>query len=79
MSEVEVTHINAHGLWLCVVDTEYFVPYANYPWFRDARIKDVLDVQLLRGRHLHWPALDVDLELDSIENPQSYPLIYDPR
>ncbi|MBE0536267.1 MAG: DUF2442 domain-containing protein [Phycisphaerae bacterium] len=78
-SAVEVTHINAHGLWLCVADTEYFLPYESYPWFKDARIRDVLDVRLLHDRHLHWPALDVDLEINSLKDPQKYPLVYNPR
>jgi hypothetical protein len=34
-------------------------------------------VQLNHNRHLHWPALDVDLCLDCLENPDRYPLIAD--
>jgi len=75
--EVEVSHINAHGLWLSVNDTEYFLPYDEYPWFRDAKVKEILNVVLLRGHHLNWPELDVDLEIDTLENPQNYPLKYE--
>lgn len=75
-SKAEVSHINMHGLWLCVEDQEYFLAHNDYPWFRDATIKEVLNVVLLHGHHLCWPDLDVDLELDSLENPQEYPLIY---
>ena len=28
-----------------------------------------------RAGHLRWPALDVDLTLDSIVNPEAYPLV----
>ncbi len=75
-SEVEVSHIDAHGFWLCVSNKEYFLPYENYPWFKDARIREVLNVQLLHKHHISWPELDVDLEVDSLENPQQYPLIF---
>jgi len=75
-SEVEVSHINAHGFWLCVGNREYFLPYNEYPWFEEAKVKHILNVKLLHGHHLHWPELDVDLEIDSLDNPQSYPLIY---
>jgi len=75
-SEVEVSHINAHGLWLCIKDKEYFLPYSDFPWFKEGKIKEILNVQLLHGYHLYWPELDIDLEIDSLENPQSYPLIY---
>lgn len=44
-------------------------------WFKNAKIGDIIDVQLLHGVHLHWPALDVDLDVRSIENPASYPLV----
>ena len=73
----EVVHISEHGLWLAVFDREYHLPYEQYPWFREAKIADVLNVELLHGRHLHWPALDVDLVLDSLKNPAAYPLISD--
>ncbi len=75
-SAVEVTHISRHGLWLLVADREYFLPYDQFPWFRDARLREIQDVELLHGSHLHWPALDVDLCLESLENPNAYPLVY---
>ena len=76
-SEVEVSHINKHGFWLCIRDKEYFLPYDEYPWFKDAKVKEILNVQLLHGYHLYWPELDVDLEIDSLENPQDYLLKYE--
>jgi len=30
---------------------------------------------LLHGDHLHWPGLDVDLHLESIEHPERFPLL----
>ena len=47
----------------------------DFPWFAEARLSDVFHVELLRGHHLHWPALDVDLEIDSCENLTAYPLV----
>ena len=35
-----------------------------------------LDVELLHEDHLFWPDLDVDLSLDSLQCPESFPLIY---
>ena len=78
ISGVEVSHISRHGVWLCVGDCEYFLPYLDFPWFCEAKVKDILDVQLLHEHHLHWPAIDVDLEIDSLENPSKYPLIFNP-
>jgi hypothetical protein len=73
-SEVEVTNIDAFGFWLLVSGKEYFLPYDEYPWFRDARVRDILNVTLSGEGHLHWPALDVDLSVESLEHPESFPL-----
>ena len=72
----EVTNIDHFGFWIIVRDREYFLPYSNFPWFRKATVDQILNVELLHGDHLHWPDLDVDLGLESLAQPESYPLIY---
>jgi hypothetical protein len=74
-SLVEVTNISTHGLWILVREREYFLPFDNYPWFRDATVRAITRVELLHESHLHWPDLDVDLELDSLDHPDRYPLV----
>lgn len=71
---VSVENISPFGIWLLVKDKEYFLPYRNYPYFKNQPIKSVQKVKLLHGFHLHWPDLDVDLETDNLENPEKYPL-----
>jgi hypothetical protein len=75
-SIVEVTNISIHGLWIFVLDREYFIPFSENPWFKNAKIGELQHVQLFHGHHLHWPDLDVDLELDSLADPEKYPLVY---
>ena len=75
-SAVEVTNISAHGFWLFVAEKEYFLPYEKFPWFKDAKVAEMLDVELLHDFHLHWPKLDVDLEVASLEDPEQFPLTY---
>ena len=79
ISDAEVSHISRHGVWICVSDCEYFMPYEDFPWFGEAKVKDILDVKLLHGHHLHWPALDVDLELECLKDPSKYPLLSNPE
>lgn len=76
ISEVEVSNVDRFGLWILVRDEEYFLPYDDFPWFREATIADILNVELVNRDHLHWPALDVDLCLDSLAEPHRFPLIY---
>ena len=74
-SDVEIANIDAHGIWVHVKDKEYFLPYTEFPWFKAARVNQILEVELHHGHHLHWPSLDVDLSLDALENPERYPLV----
>lgn len=74
-SAVEVTNVSRHGFWLWLGERELFVPFAEFPWFKEAPIGHLLDVTLSHGDHLYWPQLDVDLAVDSIEHPDKYPLV----
>lgn len=73
-SEVEVLNVSPHGIWILVREQEFFLDTESYPWFADAKLRDVYDVTLHHGHHLHWPALDVDLHLESLEHPERFPL-----
>ncbi len=74
ISAAEVTHISKHGLWLLLGNEELFVPFSEFPWFQDAPIGKVLDVEWPHPDHLYWPALDIDLSVESIRNPAAFPL-----
>ena len=75
ISAVEVLNISRHGLWLLLHGSEYFLDFDHFPWFRNAKISSVLNVELPQPHHLYWPDLDIDLELDSIRFPEKYPLV----
>ena len=76
ISEVEVQDVSKFGVWLFVKGQEYLLPFRDFPWFKDANVSSIYNVELLSHSHLHWPDLDVDLELESLKNPDQYPLIY---
>ena len=76
ISKINILNISQHGIWLYVKAKEYFLPYAQFPWFRKATIDEIQDVQFVHAHHLHWPALDVDLELESLDNFEKYSLLY---
>ena len=75
-SRVEVLNISKNGIWLYVNAKEYFLPYKDFPWFKYARVAEIHEVKLLHKHHLYWKALDVDLELESLEHLEQYPLKY---
>ena len=73
---MEILNISQGGIWLYARAKEYFLPYEHFPWFEQAKVSEIYDVKLLHGHHLRWPQLDVDLELESLEHPERYPLRY---
>lgn len=74
-SPVEVTNISRHGFWLLLEDKELFLAFADFPWFQDATIGKILNVEQPSANHLYWPDLDVDLAVESIRHPERFPLI----
>jgi hypothetical protein len=75
ISPAEVTNVSVHGFWLFVGERELFVAFEHFPWFRDASIRAITNVQLPSPHHLYWPDLDIDLAVESIEHPEKYPLV----
>jgi len=73
-SETEVTHVSSHGIWVLTGDKELFLSYEDFPWFKEATIGKITNVEEVSPGHFYWPDLDVDLGIDSIENPEKYPL-----
>jgi len=74
-SSAEVVGLSKHGFWLLLREGEIFVPFSKFPWFKSAPVARVLKVQRLSTDHLRWPDLDVDLHVDSLRDPESFPLV----
>ncbi|MGB5409634.1 MAG: DUF2442 domain-containing protein [Thiogranum sp.] len=74
ISEIEVTNISAHGVWLFAHNKELFMSYDEFPWFKNQPISAILDVTEQSPGHYYWPEIDVDLTEEIIENPSRFPL-----
>jgi hypothetical protein len=62
-------------LWLLAGDEELFLPFAQFPWFREASIDMISTVERPTRDHVYWPLLDLDLSLESVRNPAAFPLV----
>jgi len=71
-TKVEVTQ---NGLWLLLGDEELLLSYELFPWFRNATVGQIFQVERPSENHLYWPELDVDLSIESIRNPSAFPLV----
>ena len=74
-SGVELSNVSPHGPWLLVDGEELYLPFEEFPWFRDASIGQLSRIERPSRDHIRWPDLDVDLTLDAIEDPKAYPLV----
>lgn len=74
-SAPEVTHVSRHGFGLLLGDEELLVRFDDFPWFRQATIDSLAQVEWPSPDHLYWPQLDVDLSIRSIRSPAAFPLI----
>lgn len=68
--QTEVTNISSHGIWLLTQDRELFMPFDDFPWFKDVPVSKILNVEEPSSGHFYWPDLDIDLGVESIEHPE---------
>jgi hypothetical protein len=73
-SAAEVTNISKHGFWMLIDGDELFLPFDEFPWFKQATVEAILRLERPSQGHLYWPVLDIDLAVDSIKHPERYPL-----
>ena len=59
-------NVSAHGLWLLSGEKELFMSWEDFPWFKNAPIGELLNVEEPAPGHFYWPDLDVDIGLENI-------------
>jgi hypothetical protein len=74
-SAAEVSNVSPDGFWLLLDARELFLSFKDFPWFQDATIRQLTSVERPHPQHLRWPALDVDLTVESVEHPERFPLV----
>jgi hypothetical protein len=74
LSNAQVTSIHRDGFWLQYGGEELYLPFIEFPWFEHATIAQLSRVECPGGARLYWPALDVDLTVESIRNPMAVSL-----
>lgn len=47
-----------------------FVPFKDFPWFKDATIREISHVALPSAHDLYCPDLDIDLAVESLTHPE---------
>jgi hypothetical protein len=73
-TSAKVLEVTPHGLWLFAKGEEHFLSFEAFPWFKDAAVSAVFNVEEQGQDGFCWPDLDVDLSMDGIKHPDKYPL-----
>ena len=62
----------AEGVHIAVHGKQYFLKYTDFPWFEYCNAFELRGVTADRWG-VYWNDLDIDLSIESIENPNEYP------
>lgn len=76
ISKAEIQNVSHHGIWILIDEQEFFMPFTEFPWFLKATIEQIYTLNFFHNKHLHWPLLDVDIDVQSLKHPGEYPLKY---
>jgi hypothetical protein len=68
-SYAEVTSIGKLGFWLQFGAEELYLSFVEFPSFEHVTIAQLTHVVSVSASRVYWPALDLDLALDTIRNP----------
>ena len=60
------------GIAVVVNGKEYFLRFTDFPWFEYCNVAELRDITSDRWG-VYWKSLDIDLSIESIENPERFP------
>jgi hypothetical protein len=69
-----ITSITHFGFWVLNEDKKYFISFTDYPAFKDVSVDKIFNLKIVSPGQLHWPDIDIDIEIDALENPHRFPL-----
>jgi len=76
ISGPEVTDVTRAGFRLLLAGREHFLSFQDFPWFKSAPAWKIRKVEQFGADHLHWPELEIDLSVESIDHPPRFPLVW---
>jgi hypothetical protein len=73
---VHVSTADGIGFLILVEEKEYFVPFREYPAFKDASVNQILNSTYNPPAQLCWESLDIDIELQALSSPEDFPPVF---
>jgi hypothetical protein len=76
IKQFSITNVTNLGFWIFIDEKEYFLPFNNYPEFYSVPVSDIFKVKKISPNQLSWEELDIDLEIESLLNPEKFSLVF---
>ncbi|WP_243220543.1 DUF2442 domain-containing protein [Methylobacter sp. S3L5C] len=70
-----ITYISSHGIGLLTDQEELFMPYQDFPGFKNQPVNAIIEVEEISHGHFYWSKIDVDLTVEMIKHPEKFPLV----
>ncbi|MDR1883825.1 MAG: DUF2442 domain-containing protein [Prevotella sp.] len=74
-TSVSVRSILPDGIFISVYGKDYYLSFERLPWFKHAKVSEIINVSMMGKNAIRWEDLDVDLEIESLMYPERYPLV----
>jgi len=74
---ISVENITPFAVWVFDGKKEYAIPFSEFPCLGKASIDDLMHPVLFHGFHLRWEAMDVDIDLRSLNHLENFPLYFE--
>ena len=75
---ISVENITPFAVWVFDGKKEYAIPFSEFPCLGKASVEELMHPELSHGFHLRWEALDIDIDLRSLDHLNDYPLYFEP-
>ena len=63
---VNVRSILLDGIFLSVFGRNYYISFERLPWFKNAKVPDIIKASLISDYAIRWETLDIDLEIENL-------------
>lgn len=73
-ASAEVVSVSRTAIIVMANGRQYFMSFAEFPWFKKGTLDAIYNLEQPAAHALHWPDLDIDIDLDYFDHPEKYPL-----
>ncbi|HKL21498.1 MAG TPA: DUF2442 domain-containing protein [Tichowtungia sp.] len=74
---ISVENITPFAVWVFDGKKEYAIPFSEFPCLGKVPVEELMHPTLTHGFHLRWENLDIDIDLNSLDHLEDFPIYFD--